>query len=392
MFYNNVQNSSRRATGSSLLWAVPFLILSLFSAPAVAQHLHQLNYDNVWWVDTDLTALTDGPQPFPVAASNYTTSNDQFHVFYVSQNDFHIHQLYYNGSVWSDSDITATTGGEASNYYSSLATFSIGNAQYVYFCGNDNVLHEISYGDKGKWNWVDATLPTRASGQACANYAPGPLAFAPNANHRYVFYQSTISNQNHIRRLFYNGTKWTNLDITQKISGTNPLSAYRMSGFISGAKQYVFFEGTDKHVHEYSYVTSWADQDLTRAAHISVKPAGVGAALLVPGTPQIEVYYAAASNQHLHRMSFESSKWKDTDLSVLTSASVYPNEALIAFATAPNDQLHVYTLDANYVVDQFFFDGTSWTDQSLPSVSTFTGPIAGFALGNLQYVYYVSAN
>jgi len=122
-------------------------VVGLLATPTFAQHLHELYYNNIQWIDTDLTATTGGPlvQPQGIAAF-YTTPNDQFHVYYASNvgEDYHIHQLYFNGSAWSDADLTALTGGAVASNSSGMTGFSIGNAQYLYFCANDFSLHEYS--------------------------------------------------------------------------------------------------------------------------------------------------------------------------------------------------------------------------------------------------------
>jgi hypothetical protein len=134
------------------------LAVGLLATPAFAQHLHELYYNDVQWIDTDLTAATGGPvvQAQGIAAF-YTTPNDQFHVYYASNvgEDYHIHQLFYNGSFWSDADLTALTGGAVASNSSGMTGFSMGNAQYLYFCSPDFNLHEYSCGDGGNFNWVD---------------------------------------------------------------------------------------------------------------------------------------------------------------------------------------------------------------------------------------------
>jgi hypothetical protein len=70
---------------------------------------------------------------------------------------------------------------------------------------------------------------------------------------------------------------------------------------------YVFFQGIDGHIYEYSDVTNWTDQDLTvLAGGVAATAFGANgtAAFVVPGKTQMEVYYAGGTMSELHRMTF----------------------------------------------------------------------------------------
>jgi len=383
-------------------------VVGLLAAPTSAQHLHELYYNNLQWIDTDLTATTGGPlvQPQGIAAF-YTTPNDQFHVYYASNvgEDYHIHQLYFNGSAWSDADLTALTGGAVASNSSGMTGFSIGNAQYLYFCANDFSLHEYSYGDAGNFNWVDRNLSalTKSKFSGECGFAPvGLVAFATSDNQRHIYFEAPSNGDTRtIHHVFFNGAKWSNQNLTSMSKGAKALGATWMSGFAVGTKQYVFFEGSNGHIHEYSFVTSWKDQDLTTASGGVAANTfeGNGAlAFLIPGTTKMEVYYAASSinGQDLHRMAFRNSKWTDSNLTSITGgAGPYSLTEMTGFATTPNKQLHVYISGIGTSnVDQFFFNNTAWAYEILPSVpvASIAPGMAGFALGNLQHVYYVSAH
>lgn len=370
--------------------------LALAAIPALGQHIHELYYNNVSWADTDLTTLTGGATVYPQGITAfYTTPNDQLHVYYVSNNnlDFHIHQLYYNGSSWSDADLTAITGGMSAANSSGMSGFSIGNAQYVYFCGSDFAVHEYAYGNNGNFNWVDTRVPIYGF---CAQ-APDLVAYTTANNQRHVVYQAPFRNNSRVlRQTYFNGKRWVN----QNLTAVRAIFASNMGAFSIGNGQHVFFESPDGHIHHSTFATSWTDQDLTVAASSvpagTFEPDGV-AAFLVPGTTQMEVYYAAASNQDVHQLTFANNAWTDTDLSSLTSSSgaLGAFSQFVGFATTPNNQLHFYYPSfSNSEVFQLFFNGSSWSNQLLPSVPVagVSASMAGFALGNLQHVYYISSH
>jgi len=400
---------SNVSTGvQSLAACVMGIVLALCAAPVFGQngHLHQINYNDSSWVDSDLTVLAGGdlPQPQGVAAFT-TTPNNQLHIYYVGQKGG-LHQAYFNGTSWSDENLSVVTGGGDPTPQSALAGFSIGNAQYVYFCDGRHI-HEFSYGNNGNWNWVNTTLPGSSSSEYCwagsdGVYPGGLVAFAttPN-NQRHVYYQATTlenSNPMAIRQLYFNGTSWSNQNLTAATKGAKAMAGTWMTGFSIGNFQYVFFAAPNGHIHQYSYVDNWADLDVTKAAGGAPIFGGEDGitAFVVPGTTQVELYYTAASNYDMHQITFDGS-WSDTDLTAMTGGQPpITGSQLVAFATTPNNQFHLYYGGANSDtwINQYYFNGSYWQEQTLPSASInglFSG-IAGFSIGNLQYVYYVSAD
>jgi hypothetical protein len=367
--------------------------LTMLAIPAVAQyHIHELYYNNAYWADTDLTAATGGPGLSQLAiaplAAFYTTPNNQLHVYYPFT-DQHVHQLYNNGRSWTDEDLTAATGGATIALFGPLSGFSIGNAQYVYFCGADGAVHQYAYGAYGAnpdWNWIDTRLPM--GNDACG---AGPVAFATTPNDQlHVYY---VGNNASVHQLYFNGLWWSNENLTQEINGAgNPGNS--LYGFANGNFQYVYFQSSDAHIHEYSYVDNWADTDLTVAAGGVPSSLCEGmAAFVVPGTTQKEVYYGDPNCQDLHRMTFQNNEWTDTDLSTIIGGAPLVNIGFLmfGFATPGNDQLHIYlTLDNSVFLSQLYFNGAAWFDEQLPSVGGFATAEAGFAIGNLQHVYYFS--
>ena len=180
-----------------------------------------------------------------------------------------------------------------------------------------------------------------------------------------------------------------------------------MSGFAKGNFQYVYFQSPVGiptkyvgHIHEYSYVDNWVDTDLTVAAHGALSDTAYSngtAAFLVPGTTRKEVYYSVfawnGDLRDIHRMTFQNNNWKDTNLSEVTGGAgpTFGNQ-MVGFATQGNDQLHIYLVPDDGFVHQFYYNNKTWSDEILPSVGNGGGGMAGFAIGNLQHVYYISAN
>jgi len=130
------------------------LLISLTSLPAFGQHIHQLSYNGSTWVDEPLpsaqtTVITS-------IASILTTPNNQEHVYYFAGEEevADMHQLFYNGTNWSDEDLTAEAGAPHANPYS-IAAFSVGNYQYVYYIDLYGDVHQLLYNNS---YWADTDL------------------------------------------------------------------------------------------------------------------------------------------------------------------------------------------------------------------------------------------
>ncbi len=274
-----------------------------------------------------------------------------------------------------------------------MSGFQISGAQYVYFCGADNVVHEYTYGNNGDFAWVDNALPTGKSGGTCAAAPVGIVALvtSPN-NNRHVYYEaeSGSATSSQIRQLYYDGSTWTNEKFSTLIKGAKTSEQKApMSGFAVGNDQYVFFQGSNGHIYEFSYVDNWAQTDLTEAA--GVKKAGTGlngVAALEVSSSQFEVYYAATKTNDMHQLTFLNNQWTDTNLTAQTGGSgPVKSSQMAAVLTIGN--YHVFLVEGTDIF-QLYYDGTDWVNQELPSVSTGAGGMAGFAISNLQYVYYIS--
>ena len=68
-------------------------------------HVHQLFYNGVSWADEDLTVLSGGPTARGFSPAGFSVGNYQY-VYYTSDSyPYHVHQLLYNNVSWVDSDL-----------------------------------------------------------------------------------------------------------------------------------------------------------------------------------------------------------------------------------------------------------------------------------------------
>jgi hypothetical protein len=376
------------------------LALTLFAAPAFSQgHVHELYYNNSGWSNLDLTAKTGGPPATyqgGMAAFYTVNKQDQFHVYFVDDTSSHVQQLYFNGTSWVDQDLTVFSGGPTAFPYA-MSGFAIGNLQYVFYVGTDYDVHELYYND---YDWTDTDL-TAQTGGVPASYE-GLLAFVTTPNNQFhVFYQP--EGVSGLQQLYFNGSDWVDENISALINGTHCHTDW-LAGFAVGNEQHIFcpgygaFSSNLDMLHIYYNNASWVYEDISYLSGLETPMASFNvpvAAFQYPGESQFEVY-GVTDDDHVHQFT-DNKGWTDEDLTVSIGAPDVHTGGAVAFPTTPNDQFHFYyqpgTHESNTEVDQLYFNGTSWLVEGLPpgmgNVSG-DGGTAGFAIGNLQYVFYIS--
>ncbi len=375
--------------------ATCLMFLLLAHLPAHADHIHHLWYNNSNWQDVDLTARTKGgiATPYGAIAAFYTTPNKQLHVYYVDNNAQHLHQLSHKGGIWADEDLTSYTGGPTASPYG-VSGFAVDNLQYVFYIGTDNHVHETYYNN---YDWTDQDL-TNLSGGPAAGFGP-VLAFDTKPNlEAHVYYQDQNLD---LHQIYFNGSAWSDSDLTAS-TGAVCYSSW-LAGFAVNNTQHVFCPGFGQytgnldmlHIHYNNY--TWVYEDVTFKAGGSETPMNLGsgvAAFKVPKANQFEVY-SVTDDTHFNRYYHvvKPAQWIDRDL---TSSIGAPTDGqfggIVAFATTPNNQYHIYYAPSTEVY-QVYFNGTAWAIDDLTGgagQADDNSGMAGFAIGNLQHVFYMS--
>ena len=377
------------------LTVICLIFLSLSHLPAFADHIHHLWYNNSNWQDVDLTALTGGPNSvaFGAIAAFRTTPNNQLHVYYVDFSANHVHQLYYNGASWSDADLSAVVGGPAAYPYG-ISGFSIGNLQYVFYQSSpDEHVHELYYNNS---SWQDQDLTSVTGGPPAISPM---LAFATKPNNQFhVYYQDV--NTGDLHQLFFNGTSWSDQDLTSLIGHGVSCYADWFAGFAVGNLQHIFCAGHVNgsnnldllHIHYNNY--TWVYETVTTAGLPMYAGAGI-AAFKVPNVNQLELW-SVTDNTHFDRFYhvIKPSQWVFNDL---TNEIGAPTDGqygqIVSFVTTPNNQYHVYYAPSSEVY-QIYYNGTAWSVNDLTGGAGNADPnsgMAGFSIGNLQHVFYMSS-
>jgi hypothetical protein len=402
-------NNSRTTMGARLHASICLLgLLSLFAMQASAQHVHQLLYNNYNWTDQSLAgqpAEYEGGWPFGNEAFT-TNPNNQVHVYYVGA-DEHVHQRTqsqmrsFGLPRWVDEDLTQETGAPYIDTTTSLSGFSEGNFQYLFYGRiTDGDIYMLFY-DNSKWTYQDISAAAGYTGMA--NPSDTVVAFTTTPNnqiHVYYLVWNYQEDTTSVHQLFFNGTSWSDEDLTAETGAFFPEGGW-WTGFSIENYQYLFYSDVYGYLHELYYNNSnWTDVDLT--VQIGAPTLGGFApmtAFVVPGTQTMELFYTTGGGDIYQISSSDNVSWSQQDLTTLTHGpSASTADAIAAFATTPNNQLHVYYIHDIALleghVNQLFFNGSSWSNQDLTSAThaanayDFEG-MSGFSLGNYQYVYYV---
>ncbi len=364
-----------------------FFLLSFATLPAHADHIHYLSHNNAGWFDQDLTALTNASlanPPTGIAAFN-TTPGNRLHVYYATT-DQHVHQLYKSANGWIDQDLTAIAGGPLSLGQGGISGFATGKLQHVFYLGNDLHVHQLFFNNS---TWTDQDITVLAGGPVTDFNSL--VAYPTVDNHFHVFYLA--NNSNDIHELNFDGNTWTDQNL-RAISNQEPAARGWMAGFAVGNQQHLFFAAfspKDK-VHLAHLVfknAKWVSEDLSAKVHgLPLSPAA-GITAFAASATQLEAY-CVTNDLEVHQFTFKNNKWTDEDLQ-----NNQPDNAInqmAAFKTL-NNQFHLF-----YPPNDMYnlsFNGTNWSDIDLTEltgggVPNGSGGMAGFAIKNLQYVFYVA--
>ncbi|MGC2247505.1 MAG: hypothetical protein WA609_12960, partial [Terriglobales bacterium] len=263
------------------------LFLMIFSLRAHGQQIHQLSYNGSSWMDQNLNGAA--ASPYTGIVSFLTTPNNQTHVYYIDHSaSYDVHQLFFNGTSWADQDLTVVSGASGGAYGAAqVAGFSVGNYQYVYYLGgNTGHVHQMLYNNVG---WSDTDLTALTGGP---NTQPEPLVAFTTSPTLHVYYTDWSL---HIHQLHSdNGTSWQDQDLTSITGGTTSESAPgRMGGFNIANYQYLYFVASNGHIHQFLYNNSiWTDEDLTALSKSPLADSRSGVqAMVVPGTKKLLVFY-----------------------------------------------------------------------------------------------------
>jgi len=155
-------------------------------------HIIELWWGSGAWNYHDLTAATGAPLAYgeyAMGASGYVFSaQGTQHVNYLGE-DFHIHELWWDGSGWHHNDLSNASGAGPANYNAFPVgyVFAAQGTQHVNYLGPDSHIHELWW-DVNGWHHNDLTLASGAPVSDSAFCIPVGYSFDAKGT-QHVFYR-----------------------------------------------------------------------------------------------------------------------------------------------------------------------------------------------------------
>jgi hypothetical protein len=296
-------------------------------------HLHELNIQpGAAWIDNDLTALANATPAAPGSAiDGYWGSDGSQHVNFIDLNG-HVHEAYIHpGAGWIDTDLTAATNGPVAASGSALSGYwGSDNSQHVNFIGVDGHVHELYIPAGGGWTCNDLTAAANgtpaAPGSAIESYWGGDSS-------QHVHF---IDAGGHVHELYIApGAAWIDVDLTAATNGPVAAAGNPLSGYWGGdSSQHVNFISVDGHVREL-YIApgaGWTCNDLTAAANgtpaASPRSDSNSRSHTTARGSSLHGYWGADGSQHVNFIGADGhvhelyvhpgAAWVDNDLSART--------------------------------------------------------------------------
>ncbi len=199
--------------------------------------IHQLySTDGSTWQDQDLTTLTGAPQPY-ILWSGFNIGNLQY-VYYQDKVSLDLHQLNYNNANWSDTDLTVLTKTARPSLDGEAAFVIPGTKKMRIYYVNDDNDHIMQLASANGKTWTSADLTKKSKGPK-PDGGTSILAYATTPNNLvHVFYESG----EHIYESFQpTTTTWANDDLTAEGNGGLAVDFTRIAGFSLQNYQYIFY-------------------------------------------------------------------------------------------------------------------------------------------------------
>ena len=348
-------------------------------------HVFELYYDGAWHLN-DLTQLAGAPPvAYPTMLNAYvTTFNNQQHINFdgIVGNELHVIELYYDGA-WHWNDLTSLTGAPASSQLERGPhgyETSYNHQQHVNFISNDFHVHELYY--DGAWHHNDLTQLTGAppageivnqEDESWGSGLTGYETLSPNQQH-----VNFIGNDLHVHELYYDGA-WHHNDLTKFTGAPNadPHVAFALYSSLDSyattynRQQHVNFMANDAHVHELYYDGAWRHNDLTQLAGAPLIEGASpidGYETLLPNQQHVNFLSLVGKDLHVCELYYDGA-WHHNDLTQLTGAPPAQNlTGMDAYATSFNQQQHVNFVGTDLHVHELYYDG-KWHYNDLTAIA-----------------------
>jgi hypothetical protein len=325
-------------------------------------HVHELYYpgscgSSGGWCPNDLTARTNAPLVRSIRPDTLTSffENGFEHVFYVGD-DADVHELYFNthdsALGWRHNDLNSHHNAPKAFYDSALTGFWDGAIEHVFYVGDDFHVHELYY--NGDWwpNDISArhNAPNANSVSALTSFFDGSI--------EHVFY---IDRSGGVDELYYNGDWWPNpIGMTHNAEPVYSLVA--LTGFWDGAIEHVFYigcsavcSGFSSHVDELYYVNrQWNPNDLTRA-HNAPAPNPNGLTSFFANGFE-HVFYIGRDDHHVYELFHGN--WSYNDLSGPNNPAEPSSDLTSFFANGFEHVFYTGSAGGDVHVHELYYPGS----------------------------------
>jgi subtilisin family serine protease len=342
-------------------------------------HINQLSWNGTTWTNQDLTTNSGATNTaaFGGALSNYELNSSNAQIPYIGANH-HIYQLVWGGpgTNWVNQDLTASSGATNNAATGSALTsynLNSANAQIAYIGTNQHV-YQLAWGGPGT-NFVNQDL-TATSG-ATNNAATGSAltSYILNSANAEIAY---IGPNQHVYQLAWGGpgTNWVNQDLTAIAGAPLALAGSALASYTLGSTNAeVVFEGTNQHIYQLVWPgpgSNWIVQDLTSNAGGPLALAGTKlSSLVLGGGASAKVVYLG-TNGHVYQLNWPGSpnNWVSQDLTAASGASNLADLGTgVSSFTLGSTNAEALYVGPNQHVYQLAFNGSTWVNQDLTVLS-----------------------
>jgi Fungal fucose-specific lectin len=337
------------------------------------QHVNELycNGAGTGWTNGDVTAATGDTLAATNSSFTSWVLSRSAHATYYQGTNQHVYELYWNGSSWSNGDVTAGAGGVAASSGSGLTSWAISvTGHATYYIGANQHVYEL-YWNGSTWTNGDITA---ATGNNLAASNSSLTSWTGATTHGVYF----IGANQHIYELYFNGTVWSSGDLTAATGNTLAATNSALTGWASSSSGHaVYYEGTNQHIYElYWNGSAWTNGDVTAATSGALAESGSALTSFTQSSPGFRrtgpghaVYYLG-TNQHVYELFWSGSAWTNGDITAATGGEVAsPSSGLSSFTM---DLAYcnftcnlIYYVGANQNVYEMFWTGAGWFNGDL---------------------------
>jgi hypothetical protein len=331
---------------------------------ATDQYVFQMYHGENGWVNQNLSELSGFYSAASGSALTSFVTGSQEHVIVLNTAQ-NVYQLVTNSSGnWTNQDLTAAAGALPAATGTALSSF-VDSFQHILYLGTNQHVYQLYY--NGKWVVQDLTAmsgaPSAVSGSALTSYVTG--------SQEHAFYLGT--NQ-HVYQLVTNSSgKWTYQDLTALTGGSVVTSGSALTSFVDSVGQHVLYLSAGGAVNELHYGSSdqWVAVDLTELAGPGAITNALSSptAFLISSGDEYAFYVGEYDNvSEIGNNNPSSMDWFYQDLTTTTGGPVAASGSALSSFTDPLGT-HVFYLGTNQNLYELYYNGASWVDDNLTTLT-----------------------